>query len=481
MATHSTPVTSAVQESVQRVCAELTSLLAILGEISPREAVDAVAAIERAGRLVDAARVRAAAPLVGDMALIESLAFTSPTAAIAALCGIREASARCRVRIATSVSDDLTITGAPLPAPCPTVRDALDAGTLGMDAASLIVDELRTVRGRVDRHALGAAEVVMVERATGISSNDERFSGVVSVDFLATELRQITSTIDPDGARPREVRAARKRALRIGQQDCDGTIPINGRLLPEVGLLLAGLVEAHRRSPRFTLLDEHRADPDQDAAQHDGRTPDQRRHDIFAEIIGLAASAEGAPELDGSPVTVLVTVSAEDLRDPRDGLSTAGDPIGLMADSRFPVSRGTIERFIDAQGFRTVTQSSSGRVTSMSSRQRCFTSTQRLAIAARDGARCATIGCSSATYTLQAHHVIPFREGGATHVDNGILLCFWHHQQVDTGPWSYRMVGGIPHVRGPGMLEWTARRPPVPASRHSASQHSVPRHSAFAK
>lgn len=468
MANDPTPATSAVQESVRRVCAELTSLLDILTDVSPDDAVDAVTEIERAGRLMDAARVRAAAPLVGDPAVVESLGFASPTAAVAALCGIREASARCRVRIATSVSDDLTITGAPLPAPCPAVRGALDAGTLGMDAASLIVGELASVRGRVDRELLDAAESVMVERATGVSSNEERFAGLVSVDFLATELHHITSAIDPDGARPREVRAARKRALRIGQQDCDGTIPINGRLLPEVGLLLAGLVEAHRRSPRFALLDENGDDPEQDAAQHDGRTPDQRRHDIFAEIIGLAASAEDAPQLDGSPVTVVVTVSAEDLRDSRDGLSTAGDPIGTMADSRFPVSRRTVERFIDATGFRTISQSSSGRVTSIGSRQRCFTSAQRLAIAARDGARCATVGCTSATYTLQAHHVVPFREGGPTHIDNGILLCFWHHQQVDTGPWSYRMVRGIPHVCGPGMLEWTARRPPVPAGFHPA-------------
>ncbi|WP_309616033.1 HNH endonuclease signature motif containing protein, partial [Salinibacterium sp.] len=165
-----------------------------------------------------------------------------------------------------------------------------------------------------------------------------------------------------------------------------------------------------------------------------------------------------SPRLDGHAVTVLVTVTAADLAD-EDGRDS--DAIGVMSGSPFPVSRRTIEGFIDAGGYRVATIDDGGRVTAISSPQRCFTPMQRLGMVARDGLGCVTPGCSSPHYTLQAHHVIPDRDGGPTALDNGLLLCYWHHQQVDTGPWQYRMIEGLPYVRGPGVPDWTPARKPV--------------------
>ena len=250
----------------------------------------------------------------------------------------------------------------------------------------------------------------------------------------------------------------RRRAFRLGQQDADGLVPVSGRLLPEVGGLLAGLVEAHRRSPRFRAEGEGvDADDLSDLdlrTDLDSRTPDQRRHDTFAEIVAAAASADGAPRLDGQPVTVVVSVNLRDLA--ADGLD--GDGIGTMAGSAFPVSRAQVRRFIDANGCRLAGIDGNGAVVGITSVQRCFTAAQRLAIAARDGLRCAAPGCTSPHYALQVHHVVPAREGGPTDTCNGILLCYWHHRRVDDGPWEYRMVDGRPEVRGPGLLEWTPLR-----------------------
>ena len=489
MAHNPTTTRTAVQDAVERVNTELRDLLDQLTTVpalNAAEVASTVAAVESVGQLADAARVRAAAPLATEPGMPEQLGFISAVTAVAALCCIKETSARARIRVAAGISNDITIAGVPIPATHPRVGAALDAGELSLDAASLIVAELSSVGGRVEPDILDAAEAIMISRATGAPVDDdgEQFASTVSVDFLATELHQITATIDPDGARPREVRSMRGRAFRMGQQNANGNFPVSGELTPEIGVLLAALMEAQRRSPRFTLItndtdnSEDRGedgegglgDDESGAAQHDDRTPDQRRHDTFAEIITRAAAAPDAPQLDGAPVAVLVTVAAEDLDEPDTvpggddlgfSLRDPGDPIGTMTDSRMPVSRSTIERFIDAHGYRTATITPTGRVTSISSKQRCFTPAQRLAIAARDGARCATLGCTTPHYMLQAHHVTPFRDGGPTHVDNGILLCFWHHQQVDTGPWQYRMINGIPHILGPGLFEWTARRPPA--------------------
>lgn len=453
----------AITHQVDAIAQDLTALIDLLrGDVSdlPRPIAEVIAAVESVGRLMDCARVRAVTPLVKNPMLVEHLGFASPTAAVASLAHISERSARARLTVAGAVSEDRTLTGATLPAERPAVGAALDAGRLGLDAANLITTELSSIAGRAPADVIDLAETVMVGLATGISSAGEPMADAVSIDFLTGEIRQVTAAADPDGARPREERATRRREFRLGTADDDGLVPAHGRLLPEIGSLLARMLEAHRRSPRFVDLNaDLNADSGDDLLDSiDPRTPAQRRHDALGEIVMAAAAAEGAPSLDGLPVTVLITVNAADLVNDR-GLDT--DAIGSMSGSPVPVSRRTIERFIDAGGYRVVGKDDGGTVTSISSPQRCFTPIQRLAMIARDGLGCSTPGCTSPHYTLQAHHVIPDRHGGPTTLDNGLLLCFWHHLIVDTGPWEYRMVEGLPHVRGPGVRDWVRTRTPT--------------------
>lgn len=454
-----------IASHVDAAARELSALIELLSAdgsafaiADARSLADVIAAVESVGRLADCARVRAVAPLASNPGLAERLGAASAIAAVASLAQISERSARARLKVASAVSPDCSITGAPVPARHPLVSNAIDSGVVGLDAASLIVTELDSIAGRAAPDVLDAVESVMVGLATGISSAGEPMVATVSVDYLAREIRQVAAAADPDGARPREERARRRRDFRLGAPDEDGLVPASGRLLPEIGSLLAGMFEAHRRSPRFFDSDASLMSADDLSFSPDPRTPGQRRHDALGEILLAAAPADGAPRLDGHPVTVIVTVSAADLGN-ENGLDS--DAIGTMAGSPFPVSRGAIERFIDAGGYRVVTTDEHGAVTAISSPQRCFTPLQRLAIAARDGAACSTPGCTSAHYMLQAHHVIPDRDDGPTAVDNGILLCYWHHLIVDTGPWEYRMVDGVPYVRGPGILDFTPTRASV--------------------
>jgi hypothetical protein len=449
-----------IASQVDAAARELNALIDLLAdERTDAPIADAIAAVESLGRLVDCARVRVLAPIVGNPVLVERLGYASAIAAVASLAQISQRSAHARLQVAVAVCPDRALTGAPLAAPHPAVGEALDRGEMGLDAATLIASELAAIAARTPADVLEVAEHAMVQLATGVSSTGERMVATVSVDFLAGEIRLVASAADPDGARPREERAIRRRDFRLGTPDEDGLVPASGRLLPEIGALLAGMLEAHRRSPRF--VDTNLVNIDDvplDVRAVDPRTPGQRRHDALGEIVIAAAAADGAPRLDGQAVTVLVTVSAADLAN-QDGLDS--DAIGTMAGSPFPVSRRTVERFIDAGGYRVATVNESGAVTAMSSTQRCFTPLLRLGIAARDGHRCITPGCTSPHYMLQAHHVVPDRDDGPTAIENGVLICYWHHLMVDTGPWEYRMIDGMPQVRGPGVPEWTPARRPV--------------------
>lgn len=445
--THPASLTD-VAPALQRVSLELVSVVAALETgVTPADAGAVIAAIEGAGRLMDAARVLAAAPLAGDPPAAERMGFASPVAAVASLARVTERAARERLRLAEATRPDLSVTGAPLPPRHEHVAGALAAGQLGVDAALVVVRELENIAPRVADPARRAGEAMMVNLACGLDPMGERVMGPVSVDYVTREIRLLGSAIDPDGALPREERAARGRSVRVGKEDADGLMPIAGRVVPELGMLLLRLLEAWRRSPRFEAV---QSDSANDSAP-DPRTPDQRRHDALAEILMTAATAEGAPRLNGRPVSVLVTVTADELH--REG-GLDSDPIGTMSGSDFPVSRAQVHRFIDAAGYREVVLTPLGAIQGMRSPERCFTGPQASAIAARDGERCFTPGCTSSHTALQVHHVVPWREGGKTVTSNGILLCYWHHRRVDDGPWQYRMVDGVPEVRGPGMPEW---------------------------
>jgi hypothetical protein len=132
----------------------------------------------------------------------------------------------------------------------------------------------------------------------------------------------------------------------------------------------------------------------------------------------------------------------------------AGRGVGFLDGTDTPISVGRVERYIDAGGFQTVTMDTTGRVLSLSSVQRCFTPSQRRAITARDGG-CIIPGCRIPAGLCEIHHVIPHRHGGKTIVDNGVLLCWWHHHTIDTGPWRIDMPHGTPHIHGPGYRRWT--------------------------
>ncbi|MFM9877885.1 MAG: DUF222 domain-containing protein, partial [Rhodoglobus sp.] len=269
----STPIALQV-DVVARELAKLNELLA--DENPPLPIADAIAMVESVGRLVDCARVRVLAPIIGDLVLAERLGFASPIAAVASLARISERSARGRLTVAGAVCSDRAITGAPLPAPRPIVSAALAAGEVGLDAAALIATELVSIAARTPANVLDAAELVMVGLATGVSPNGERMVSTVSVDYLACEVRQIAAAADPDGARPREERAMRRRDFRLGKPDDDGLVPASGRLLPEIGSLLAEMLEAHRRSPRFVDLDAELGGVDDlalDSRAADPRTP----------------------------------------------------------------------------------------------------------------------------------------------------------------------------------------------------------------
>jgi len=86
--------------------------------------------------------------------------------------------------------------------------------------------------------------------------------------------------------------------------------------------------------------------------------------------------------------------------------------------------------------------------------RRLATDTQIRALKARDGQRCQFPGCPHTRY-LNAHHIIPWEQGGPTDLDNLIMIWTYHHTVVHNHDYRIHRVNG----------RWEFRRPdgtPVP-------------------
>ena len=88
--------------------------------------------------------------------------------------------------------------------------------------------------------------------------------------------------------------------------------------------------------------------------------------------------------------------------------------------------------------------------------QRLFTKTQRQALAARDGG-CTFPGCDRPPGWCEAHHWrARWADGSETKLEDGVLICPFHHRTVHERGWAIRMspVDGHPEYKAPGSDTW---------------------------
>jgi hypothetical protein len=75
--------------------------------------------------------------------------------------------------------------------------------------------------------------------------------------------------------------------------------------------------------------------------------------------------------------------------------------------------------------------------------QRLFTAAQRKILIARDKG-CTFPHCRRTAMTTDAHHIVPWADGGETNISNAALLCTVHHHAVHDGYWSVELINGTP-------------------------------------
>jgi hypothetical protein len=174
----------------------------------------------------------------------------------------------------------------------------------------------------------------------------------------------------------------------------------------------------------------------------DDRTPAQRRADALITIAEIALRSGDLPITGGVKPHVSVTVTLPTISG-KDGSPAADYAFGAT-------SSGEWARRIscDADVARIVF-SAAGEVLDSGRASRTFTAAQTRAIVARDRT-CIWQGCDAPPGWCDVHHRIHWADGGATSVDNGVLLCGRHHDRVhangheivktESGPYLVQLV-----------------------------------------
>ncbi|MCW2803134.1 MAG: hypothetical protein JWN06_1351, partial [Propionibacteriaceae bacterium] len=242
---------------------------------------------------------------------------------------------------------------------------------------------------------------------------------------------KLVDVLDPDGTLAADRLAQDRRHLQL-TANRDGTYTLTGRLTGTTGAALQATL-----SP----LAKPRPDtPGHDSAVHgheDGRTYGQRLHDALDEVCGRLLRSGGLPDSGGTPATVIVTISAEDL--------TARTGTGETSDGTLIPAARLLELANEAEILPAVL-TAPGECLLLGRSRRIASRHQTYALIARDGG-CSFPGCTHPPEWCDRHHIREWVDGGTTDLDNLTLLCRYHHTRFASRGWTCHITNGIP--------EWT--------------------------
>ncbi len=324
-----------------------------------------------------------------------------------------------RVEAAADLGPRRALSGEVLPPVFPAVAAAQAAGVIS-PAHALVVT--KTV------NALPVA--VQAEHDESVQQTLLTHAAEVDPVLLRHVARRISDTVNPDGIYTEERDRARRRDFTVRQRR-DGSAQVSGELTAVCAEAVLSVLDAVGKPA-----------PAEDGTV-DPRTPGQRRHDALQDGMLAALRSEQLPACNGVAATIVLTMTPEQI-ETKTGLVTTGH--GALITVEEALSLVGEARVIP------VVLTKTREITAYGDTHRIFTEGQRLAMIARDQG-CSFPGCSVGPAWCQAHHVTDFAISKRTSVDDGTLLCGFHHREHPALGWTCRMIDGAPHWTPPAWLD----------------------------
>ena len=205
-----------------------------------------------------------------------------------------------------------------------------------------------------------------------------------------------------------------------------------------------------------------------DPVVKDDRTYAQKLLDGLLECVKLAARTGKLPLNGGLKAQLIVMTRKEDLTR-RDGAGRGGAGTAFTAYNG-PVPLGLFDQELCDPEITNLLEGDGQEILNVGRAQRLFTPAQRKILFARD------LGCSFPDCTIpapwtEAHHVLPWQEGGESNISNAALLCGRHHTLIHHSEWSMALVQGTPCFTAPYLID------PTQTPRRNTYHHGITKNS----
>ncbi len=333
--------------------------------------------------------------------------------------------------MARATSPSIAITGAAIPARYPAVAGALAEAEMSFAQAHAIVATIEPAASRADVEQLAEAEQLLVEAATDPATP-------LPPEQLVVLARRCATLLDPDGVLPSDEQQRALRSLRIRQQR-DGSWLTVIRSPAEDGSAIKAVVDAYS-GPRVKVAfhDEHCdrggcSGVDCSSEEHsiDDRSPEQKAHDALIAMVKAHAASGGAPLAGGESPTLVFTGTIEAYGAYVQGVRHPERTLTIEhTSSLVPIQH--VDRLVCFADIHHLVVDELGHPLWLGRTQRLFTRAQKRALAKRDKG-CRVPGCGMPVAWCETHHIVPWQLGGPTDVDNGILVCSFHHHEIHAG------------------------------------------------
>jgi Domain of unknown function (DUF222)/HNH endonuclease len=306
----------------------------------------------------------------------------------------------------------------------PALDTALVAGVVNAEQAAVVATAVQDLPAGLGPELVDQAETVLIAQAEQYEPAILRKAGQRILAHVAPEL---ADAADAAALQRMETRAWQTRAFHLTRHG-DGRVRVTG-WLDEAGAATVNAALDPLCAPR------HDDEP---------RTPAQRRADALVEVCELATRTEALPDNGGQPPHVVVTVPFDVLHQSFDtGVLDTGGRLTAEQVRRLACDTQLIPAVLGGDG----------QVLDLGRTRRLITGALRRALEVRDRG-CAFPGCDRPPRWCHGHHIRSWAEGGATSLDNSVLLCGYHHRIIHRGHWTIRPGGdGLPEFIPPTYVD----------------------------
>ena len=330
--------------------------------------------------------------------------------------------ARRRIDEAAVLGPRTAITGEPLDPVLPALAAAQAAGGIGSEHVAIALTAMGKIPARVSMAERERAEAELAELAA-------RFAPEVFGRLAA----RLIALLDQDGTEPDDRERQAQRGLRLGPQRPDGMSTLSGKISPELRATLEPVLAKLAAPGMCNAADEQpcvSGTPSQEQIEGDHRTRDQRQHDAVLAALRATLACGDLGQLNGLPVTVIVSTTLEQLQTAAGTAHTGGDSLLPMSD---------LLRMAEHAYHYLSVFDGRGRALWLGRSKRLASGDQRIVLHARDGG-CTRPGCTVSGYLSQAHHLeTDWARGGRTDIDDLALACAPDNRMASQQGWITRL------------------------------------------